>query len=97
MPPTGAGTGHSLPHRRLAQVLHAIEEYLRRYDRPPTVRDLCRGTGILSTSYVFYLLAVLELDGYLTRVPGMSRSIRLTRPRGVPILGTITAIESSAA
>src|SRR5258708_28970668 len=97
MPPTGAGTGHSLPHRRLAQVLHAIEEYLRRYDRPPTVPDLCPATGILSTSYVFYLLAVMELDGYLTRVPGMSRSIRLTRPLGVPTLGSLTAVQSSAA
>jgi SOS-response transcriptional repressor LexA len=100
MPPTavGAGQPQPLPLRRAAQVLRAIEAYLRRYDRPPTVRDLCRETGILSTSYVFYLLAVLELDGYLTRVPGVSRSICLTRrPRGVPILGTITAIESSAA
>src|SRR5215472_5952158 len=106
MPPTGvrAGQPWPLPLRRAAHVLRAIEAYLRRYNRPPTVHDLCRETGISSTSYVFYLLAGLELDGYLTRAPGVSRSIRLTRrPGGVPIvgtigtIGTITAIESSAA
>jgi repressor LexA len=91
MLPTAAGAGQPLspPLRRLAQVLRAIEAYLRRYDRPPSVRDLCRVTGIPSISYVFFLLAELELEGYITREPGMSRSIRLARPLGVPILGTI--------
>jgi repressor LexA len=89
MPPTIEGNGQ--PLKRPAQVLRAIEAYLRRYDRSPTVRDLCRETGILSTGYVFYLLARLELDGYITREAGVSRSIRLTRPAGVPIVGTIAA------
>jgi repressor LexA len=89
MPLNLAGDGQKLG--RLAQVLRAIEAYLRRYDRSPTVRDLCHETGILSTSYVFYLLARLELDGYITREAGVSRSIRLTRPAGVPIVGTIAA------
>jgi len=89
MPPFAAGAGQLLT--RPAQVLQAIERYLRHYDRSPTVRDLCRETGIRSTSYVFYLLAGLELDGYITREPGVSRSIRLTRPRGVPIAGAIAA------
>jgi repressor LexA len=71
------------------QVLRAIEAYLRRHDQPPTVRDLCRATGIASTSYVFYVLAGLELDGYITRDPGVNRSIRLNQASGVPLLGTI--------
>src|SRR5260370_17418898 len=87
MPLNGAGDGQKLG--RLAQVLRAIEVYLRRYDRSPTVRDLCRETGILSTGYVFYLLARLELDGYITREAGVSRSIRLTRPARVPITLTV--------
>ncbi len=89
MPP--AVSGHSRSQTRSAQVLQAIETYLRRHDRSPTVRDLCHATGIPSTSYMFFLLAKLELDGYITREPGVSRSIRLTRPRGVPIVGAIAA------
>ena len=89
MLPDVVGVGQ--PLRRPAQVLRAIEMYLRHYDWPPTVRDICRATGITSTSYVFYLLAGLELDGYITRKPGVSRSIRLTRPPGVPIVGSLAA------
>ena len=89
MPPTVTEGGQLL--RRPAQVLLAIEAYLKRYDRPPTVRDLCRATGIASTSYVFYLLAELELDGYITRQPSVSRSIRMTPPAGVPIVDAIAA------
>jgi repressor LexA len=74
-------------------VLHAIKTYLRLNDRPPTVRDLCQQTGITSTSYVYLLLAGLELDGYITREPGVSRSIRLNRSRGIPIVGRIAAGE----
>lgn len=93
MPPTGARAGQpcSKVLRRPAQVLLAIEAYLRRYNQPPTVRDLCRATGIASISYVFYLLADLELDGYITREPGVSQSIRLTRPRGMPSVESIAA------
>jgi repressor LexA len=72
-------------------VLRAIERYFRRHDRAPTVRDICHETGITSTSYVYYLLAGLELAGYITRDSGVSRGIRLTRPRGVPIKGSIAA------
>jgi repressor LexA len=68
-------------------VLYAIEAYLWHYERPPTVRDLCNATGIHSVSYVYYLLAELELAGYITRQPDVSRGIRLTRSAGVPSAG----------
>jgi repressor LexA len=68
-------------------VLYAIEAYLWRYEQPPTVRDLCKATGIHSVSYVYYLLAELELAGYITRQPDASRGIRLARSAGVPSVG----------
>jgi len=73
-------------------VLYAIEAYLWRHERPPTVRDLCHATGIHSVSYVYYLLAELELAGYITRPPGMNGGIRLTRFVGVPSVGMGTIV-----
>lgn len=61
---------------------------------PPTVREICTETGIKSTSSVHNHLRVLEEEGYITRVSGANRSIRLTedaRVAQVPLLGRVTA------
>jgi repressor LexA len=59
----------------------------------PTIRDIGAALGMTSTANVEHHLKALEEKGYLTRSPGLSRSIRLLRlpDRGVPILGTIAA------
>ena len=59
----------------------------------PTIRDIRAALGMASTSHVEYHLKALEEKGYLSRSPGLSRSIRLLRlpERGLPILGTIAA------
>ena len=59
----------------------------------PTIRDIGAALGMVSTSNVDYHLKALEENGYLSRSPGRSRSIRLLRlpERGLPILGTIAA------
>lgn len=61
---------------------------------PPTVREICSATGIKSTSSVHNHLRVLEDEGFIERVPGANRSIRLTedsRVAQVPLLGRVTA------
>jgi repressor LexA len=75
------------------QVLEAIEDYVREHDRPPTVRELCRASGIRSTSHMAYVLDALEEHGYITCEHGMARGIHLTHAPGVPIHGTIAAGE----
>lgn len=61
---------------------------------PPTVREICNGTGLRSTSTVHAHLKTLEKLGYITRDAGLNRSIRIegSQPAAqVPILGRVTA------
>ncbi|MBQ6847683.1 MAG: repressor LexA [Clostridia bacterium] len=61
---------------------------------PPTVRELCRETGISSTSTVHAILTSLEDLGYITIDRKNSRGIKLSgeAPSSmVPVVGKITA------
>ena len=61
---------------------------------PPTVREICKATGITSTSTVHAALAALECEGHIKRDARSSRSIRLVGTENtamVPVLGKITA------
>ena len=61
---------------------------------PPTVREICRETGITSTSTVHAILGVLEDEGYIVRDAKYSRAIKLSNDYNsamVPLVGKITA------
>lgn len=61
---------------------------------PPTVREICKETGIKSTSTVHAILASLEENGYISRDPRNSRAIRIEGAAAsaqVPLLGKVTA------
>ncbi len=61
---------------------------------PPTVREICKATGIASTSTVHALLTRLEEKGYIIRDAKSSRSIRLAGTAEsslVPVVGKVTA------
>lgn len=61
---------------------------------PPTVREICRATGLRSTSTVHAHLKTLEKLGLITRDEGLNRSIRIegtVSTTQVPILGRVTA------
>jgi repressor LexA len=59
---------------------------------PPTNREIGRELGISSTGHVDHHLNELEKKGWITRIPGKSRGIRLTqRPTGIPVKGAIAA------
>lgn len=77
MPISIETAGWPASHRQKA-VLSAIEVYIQRYDRPPTVREIARDASIRSLSHVAFLLDRLEQRGYITRDHGVSRGIHLT-------------------
>jgi repressor LexA len=59
---------------------------------PPTNRELGRELGISSTGHIDHHLDELEKKGWITRMPGKSRGIKLTqRATGIPVKGAIAA------
>ncbi len=73
----------------------SILEYLRSRagDIPPTVREICKGTGISSTSCVHRYLCQLTEKGLVEKVNSGSRGYRVSgsEARMVPLIGRVTA------
>jgi len=63
------------PQRR---ILACILDSTERDGFPPTVKEIGRAVGLRSTSSVQYQLDALQAGGYVTREPGLCRSLRLT-------------------
>lgn len=61
---------------------------------PPTVREICKATGLKSTSSVHAHLKTLEREGYISRDAGLNRAIHLAGEQPtvqVPIVGRVAA------
>lgn len=62
--------------------------------RVPSVREICAGTGLSSTSTVHHHLKALEEKGLITREHGVNRCIQISgeeKSFGVPVLGRVAA------
>lgn len=68
--------GLSDKHRK---VLSFLEKFLDNNQYPPTVREICEGADLSSTSVVNYYLNQLEEMGYIGRDQHISRGIRLIK------------------
>jgi len=73
-----------------------IEETINNVGYPPTVRDICKATGIKSTSTVYSIIGFLKQKDYLSHEERKSRAIRPTYDNTqdsvrVPIIGRVTA------
>lgn len=83
--------------RQLTESQQKVYDFLRKEAAsgiPPTVREICRATGLSSTSTVHAHLKTLEKLGYIQRDAGLNRSIRIEGVENsaqVPILGRVTA------
>lgn len=75
------------------RIFNFIREYMQREGRPPTNREIGQAVNIRSTGHVDHHLSALEHKGWITRVRGKSRGIRLHEQvgYGVPIAGVIAA------
>lgn len=62
---------------RRQEVYHYIGNYVDEHRYPPVIREIAKGVGI-GTTTVKYYLDMLREQGYLTYMPGKSRSIALT-------------------
>ena len=59
------------------QVYNFIKSFIEVDGYAPSVRDICHGVGIQSTSTIHHLLHTLETKGYIALADGKSRAIRL--------------------
>lgn len=59
------------------RIVAFVTSYITLHGYSPTVREICDGCGVSSTSVVAYHLALLEGAGRITRVPAIARSIRV--------------------
>lgn len=87
------------------KILEFIENFIKLYGYPPSIRDICRDFDISSPRGVAKHLESLEKKGYIERT-GVSRGIRVLKsPDGtsiepgsdvvmLPVIGTIAAGEA---
>jgi repressor LexA len=60
---------------RRKQIYRFINQFRERTGYSPSIRDVCKGLGIKSTSNVWYHYQLMERDGLLRREQGVSRSV----------------------
>ncbi|MBM7581441.1 repressor LexA [Caldicoprobacter guelmensis] len=82
------------------KVLEFIKKELKKKGYPPSVREICEGLGIRSTSTVHGYLERLEKNGLIRRDPTKPRAIEILEDTtflsnkevvNVPIIGQVTA------
>ncbi|WP_071027432.1 transcriptional repressor LexA [Peptoniphilus raoultii] len=89
-------------NQRQLEILFFIKKEIERKGYPPTVREICAGVGIKSTSTVHYALERLENKNYIKKDPSKTRAIEIIdqdegffsskkKTIDVPILGRVTA------
>lgn len=77
--------------QRQIDVLQYIQKFIAEYKYSPTVREICNGVGLSSTSTVSVHLNILESKGYITKNETIPRSIVPT-DKCIPIVPPDPAI-----
>jgi len=82
------------------KVLEFIKKELKAKGYPPSVREICNGVGIKSTSTAHAYLERLEKNGYIRRDPTKPRAIEILDDTtylskkeivNIPVVGQVTA------
>lgn len=84
------------------EILLYIKSEIQRQGYPPSVRDICKGVGLKSTSTVHGYLEKIEAKGYIRKDPTKPRAIEILerdedsifvskKTLDVPIIGKVTA------
>ena len=93
-------TGKNSPKQQ--EILDFLKDFIRDKGYPPTVREICDGVNLKSTSSVFTHLEKLEINGWITKDLSKSRAIEInddsfnasrTNIIALPVVGTVAAGE----
>ena len=81
--------------QRADEILEYIRDYIENENIAPSVREICEGCSIRSTSTVHRYLHRLETEGRIRMTEGKNRAIVLTEGGGddgaIPLVGTVAA------
>ena len=89
-------------NQRELEILFFIKRFIESKSYPPTVREICTGCNIKSTSTVYYSLEKLESTNYIRKDASKTRAIEIVpqdddilmlkkKTVDVPIVGHVTA------
>lgn len=82
------------------EILDYMKQIILERGYPPSVREICEGVSLKSTSSVFSHLETLEKNGYIRRDPTKPRAIEIcddsfqsvrTEVASIPVVGTVAA------
>ena len=88
-----ASAGRAAPSPQQAAVLDIIRTHIRQRGIPPSLYEMTRELGAVTTGAIHKHVRGLELKGWIARPPGVQRSFWPTDMRPVPI---VDPVESSA-
>lgn len=82
--------------QRAEEILDFIKDFIASENMAPSVREICEGVGIRSTSTVHRYLHRLEEEGRIRLSMGKNRAIVITDgseidQQGIPLVGTVAA------
>ncbi len=83
--------------QRAEEIFEFIRSYIRDENMAPSVREICDGVGLRSTSTVHRYLHRLEAEGRIHMADGKNRAIVITEEqedaeeKGIPLIGTVAA------
>ncbi|MEO0096254.1 MAG: transcriptional repressor LexA [candidate division WOR-3 bacterium] len=75
---------------RRQQILKAIQDFVRDYGYPPTIREIAGMVGLKSTKGVKVHIDNLARDGLITKVGTKARGLRI-EVKKIPIVGRVAA------
>ena len=67
-----------MENRTKEKIYNFILRYIEEYGYAPSIRDICRGLGLKSTSSVHSYLKKLQEDGKIEMRGNLPRTIRVT-------------------
>ena len=73
------------------EILEFLPNFSAQNGYAPTVREIMRAVGLKSTASVYYHLSALNDAGLISMDGGKNRTIRLSNPGGIPVIGTVAA------
>lgn len=84
------------------KILEFVTEYMNENGYPPSIREICQGVGLSSTSTVHAHLETLKKNGFLEKADSKSRGIRVKHSNiseivgendvvNIPVIGKVAA------